>query len=141
MTKALFIASVEAKPNFIKWAKIPEVSETIGEIEKHHGIAFITTPDGTNTYNVWFMVDTVTGEATWQNFDTMTPEANTLNSVQKALDDYLKATFPAYFVSRVDAVNRWAEAEVFTASGQDLARGSVLVYKQGANPITHKKIV
>jgi hypothetical protein len=141
MTTAQFIAAVEAKPNFIKWAKFPAAVETIGEIEKHNGIAYITTPDGTNTYNVWFMVDTATGEATWQTLDTMTPEANTLNAVQKSLDDYLKATFPAYFVVRVDAINRWAEAEVFNVAGQDLSRQKVLVYKQGSNPITHKIII
>jgi hypothetical protein len=141
MTKAQFIAAVEAKPQFIKWAQLPVVVETLGDVEKHHGVAFITTPDGTNTYNVWFMVDTATGEATWQQFDTMTPEANQGTQKQQALENYLKANFAGYFVNRADLTNNWAEADVYTVSGADLAKSTILVYKQGSNPITHRKVV
>lgn len=141
MTKAQFIASVEAKPQFIKWAKAPVAAETIGDIEKHHGIAYITTPDGTNTFNVWFMVDTATGEATWQSQDTIEPDKNVSDTKQKALTGYLKATFAGFFVNRVDLDNNWAEADVYTVSGADLTKSTVLVFKQGTNPITHRKIV
>lgn len=141
MTKAQFIAAVEAKPLFIKWAQAPIKMETIGEIEKWNGIAYITTPDGANTYNVWFVVDTATGEATWQNQDTLEPEKNTVNTKYNALMNYLKANFAAFFITRSDLENNWAEAEVFTVSGSDLAKSTVLVYKQGGNPIAHKKIV
>jgi hypothetical protein len=141
MTQSQFIASVEAKPQFIKWAQVPVLAETIGDVEKWHGIAYISTPDGTNTYNVWFMVDSATGEATWQNQDQMEPEANVLNTKQKALEDYLKANFAGFFVNRADLINNWAEADVYTVSGADLAKSTVLVFKQGSNPIAHRKIV
>lgn len=141
MTIAQFIAAIEAKPNFIKWTQVPIVSEIIGDIEKHHGVAYISTQDGTNTFNVWFMVDTATGEATWQNIDTMEPEKNSLNVKINALKAYLKSNFSGYFVTRIDAENNWAEAEVFSVSGTDLQKSIVLVFKQGINPITHRKIV
>lgn len=139
MTTAQFIASVEAKPQFIKWAKAPAVFDTIGDVEKWHGVAFITTPDGTNTFNVWFMVDG--GQATWQNEDTLNPEVNTTQVKMDALKEYLKATFAGYFILRTDLDNNWAEAEVYTVSGQDLAKSTVLVFKQGTNPITHRKVI
>jgi hypothetical protein len=141
MTTAQFITAIEAKPQFRKWAMVPRSVEKIGDIEKWNGIAYITTPDGTNTYNVWFMVDTATGEASWQNLDTMEPEKNATEVKRLALEAYLKATFAGYFINRADYVNNWAEADVFTVSGQDLAKSTVLVFKQGSNPIAHRKIV
>jgi len=141
MTKEQFITAVEAKPQFIKWAKSPVAVETIGDIEKHHGIAYITTPDGTNTFNVWFMVDTVTGEATWQNADTLEPAKNATEVKMNALKNYLKTNFAGYFINRTDLENNWAEADVYTVSGQDLAKSTVLVFKQGTNPITHRKVI
>jgi len=144
MTKADFIASVEAKPNFIKWAKLPEVAERIGDVEKWNGIAYINTTEGyTNTFNVWFIVDTATGNATWQTIDTLEPNKNATQVAINALTTYLKSNFAAYFLipGKADVVNKWAEAEVFIVSGNDLVRKNVIVYKQGTNPITHKVIV
>ncbi len=144
MTKQEFISSVEAKPNFIKWAQVPQLIETLGDVQKWNGIAFITTDEGfTNTFNVWFMVDTATGNATWQNIDTLEPSNNATQASVDALTGYMKANFVAYFLvpGKVDVKNKWAEAEVFQVSGSDLTKKTILVYKQGANPITHKVIV
>lgn len=141
MTKSEFITSVEAKQNFIKWAQVPTTVETVGAIEKCYGVAYITTPDGTNLFNVWFLNDTATNTATWQNQDTLSPEKNSDTVKLAALETYLKANFQAYFITKFDLVNNWAEAMVFQTSGADLARGSVLVFKVGNNPIAHKKIV
>lgn len=143
MTKEQFIASVESKPNFIKWASAPVLIETIGDIEKHSGVAYITTPDGTNTFNVWFCVDKTTGEASWQNRDQLEPEKNSYEVKRRALETYLKANFNAYFVvaGRVDYDNNWAEAEVFTLTTGKLTKKNVLVYKQGNNPISHLDII
>lgn len=141
MTKAQFIAAVEAKPNFIKWAQAPVLKETIGEIEKWNGIAFINTPDGRNTYNVWFVVDAATGEATWQNADTMEPEKNANEVKRAALEAYLKANFNAFFIGRTDLVNNWAEADVYTLNTGKLTKKSIIVYKQGSNPIAHLDVV
>ena len=141
MTTAQFIAAVEAKPQFVKWASEAVNVETIGGIEKHMRIAYINTPDGTNLMQVWYIVDSATGNTTWQTGDTIEPEKNTVNVKFNALKAYLKATFAAHFVGRTDLDNNWAEADVYTVSGADLAKSTVLVYKIGNNPITHKKIV
>lgn len=141
MTKQDFIASVEAKPQFIKWAQVPVLAEAIGTIEKWHGLAYITTDDGTNIFNVWFMVDTTTGEASWQQLDTLEPSKNTIATKENALKTYLKSNFAGYFINRADLDNNWAEADVYEVSGSDLAKSTVLVFKQGTNPITHRKII
>lgn len=141
MTKEQFIASVEAKPQFIKWAQTPFRVETLTGVEKWNGLAYITTNDGTNTVNVWFMVDTATGEATWQTADTVEPQKNSTEVKLTALKTYLKTNFAGFFITRIDLDNNWAEAEVFAVSGADLAKSTVLVFKNGANPITHRKVV
>lgn len=141
MTKEQFISAVEAKPNFIKWASAPALKETVGDIEKWLGLAFVSTPDGVNTFSVWFMVDKATGEANWQNVDTLEPEKNVYAVKEKVLKNYLNSTFQAHFLLRVDLDNNWAEADVYEVSGQDLSKSTVLVFKKGNNPITHRKIV
>lgn len=141
MTKAQFIAAVEAKPNFIKWASVPRQVEEIGGVQKWNGVAHITTPDGTNLYNVWFIVDVATDEATWQNSDTLEPEKNSDSVKYNALQAYLKANFNAFFIGRVDLVNNWAEADVYTLDTGKLAKKSVIVYKQGNNPIAHLDVI
>lgn len=140
MTKDKFIAAIQTKPNFIKWAKTPVSVEALGSIEKWNGVAYIRTPDGTNLFQVWFIVDTSTGEATWQNGDTLEPEKNSISVKTQALEQYLKATFEAYFVTKISPNAAWAEAEVFSISGSNLVRSNVLVFKKGANPITHLPI-
>lgn len=141
MTKEQFIASVEAKPQFIKWAVVPQLVETINGIETWHGRPYHTTPDGTNIFNVWFHVDTATGEATWQNRDNMDAANNTNEKKLNALNTYMKTNFAGFFINRVDLDNNWAEADVYVVSGADLAKSTVLVFKNGPNPITHRKVV
>lgn len=139
MTTAQFITEIEAKPQFIKWAKAPAVLETVGDVEKWNGIAYVTTPNGTNTLNVFFMVDA--GQATWQQADPIDFQNSVTSIKMNVLLAYLKTTFVGYFVLRTDLENNWAEAEVFTISGADLVQSKVLVYKLGNNPIAHKKII
>ncbi len=149
MTKEQFIAQeVEANPKFIKWAKEPTVAldargnpETYGTVEKWHGLAYISTLDGTNTYNIFFMVDTVTGETTWQEFNTLAPETSTYNKRALAIRKYLTDNFEAHFILREDIVNDWMEADVFVTEATNLKKSTVLVYKPQGAPITHKLIV
>lgn len=132
MTKAQFIASVEAKPNFIKWVKEPALAEACGGgIEKWNGVAYITTQEGANVFNVWFMWDSALDDAKWQNTDTMEPN--------KALEftEYLDANFDAYFVLRQDWKNRWTEADVFVADDVGRAKKTVLVYREDGS-VTHE---
>lgn len=141
MTKQQFITAVEAKPKFIKWAVEPVSVETIGDIEKWNGKALVTTPDGVNIVEVWFIVDSVSGDANWQTIDTLSMEENQIQKKEIALSNYLKNNFAAFFILRVDLDNLWAEAEVFTKTGTDLVASKVLVFKKGNDPITHLTIV
>lgn len=141
MTKDQFIAAVEAKPNFIKWAKDPALQSTVGDIEHWLGKAYIRTDDGRNLFDVWFFNDTATNEAHWQNVDTMEPQGNASAKKQATLEAYLSSNFAAYFVEAIDLDNNWARATVYAVSGQDLAESKVLVFKRGANPITHRNII
>ena len=162
MTKQEFITAVEAKPNFIKWAVEPKMVEAFGSydtgetisdedgktspviepaIEKWNGQALIATPDGKNVFQVWFIVDNEADEATWQNADQLDPEENAVAKKQAALEAYLASNFAGYFVNRADLENLWAEADVYEVSGQDLSKSTVLVFKKGSNPITHRVIV
>lgn len=138
MTTAQFIAAVEAKPQFIKWATVPIMVEQVGLIQKWNGVAFINTTDGTNLFNVSFLVDDAEN-ATWQNLDTLTDANNTNTSKQIALATYLKTNFDAYFIERTDFENNWAIATVYKAGGAPvtLTKSTVLVYKKGTNPIAH----
>lgn len=141
MTKSQFIASVEAKSIFKSWAKAPEIKEKIGDIEKWNGVAYISTPNGVNLFDVWFIWDSVKDEAYWQNQDTLEPEKNTESVKLKALETYLKNNFNAYFLGRVDIVNNWAEADVYTLTTGKLVKKAVIVYKQGTNPISHLDVI
>lgn len=140
MTKDAFVAAIATEPNFLKWVQIPVLIETIGDVEKWHGIVYRSTLDGTNTEHVYFMVDKATGDATWQTQNTLSTVKNTNEARIDKLEKYLKQNFFAYRVVFVDPDNFWAEAEVYT-DGVDLTKSKVLVYKAGANPITHKKVV
>lgn len=141
MNKQEFITAVEAKPNFIKWAQTPIVKETVGTIEHHHGRAYISTNDGTQVFNVWFFVDTETGEANWQNQDTLDPDNNANPAKTKALENYLTATFDAFFITKLDLVHNWAEAEVYKLAAGKLSKTTILVFKKGSNPINHLEVV
>lgn len=146
MTATQFIANIATKASFVKWATVPVAVESVGGIEKWQGIALVktgdvTAPDGTNLLNVFFLVDTATGEATWQNLDQLDPLKNISNDRIDRLEKYLKANFFAYFLIQTNADSFWAKAEVFTISGTDLAKSTVLVYKPAGSAITHKTIL
>lgn len=141
MTKSQFLASVEAKPNFIKWLTDEVIVETVGGVRKCRRDALITSESGfLNTFQVWYIEDTATNETTFQNVDTLTPAENASAKRQKSLEDYLVANFSAFRVLWSDLDRNYAEAEVFAVSGADLVRSKVLVFKTGTNPITHRTI-
>lgn len=128
MNKQTFIANIEAKPNFKKWVKTPEVHSTKGDIEHYHGEAYVSTPDGVNITNVWFMVDKATGDAEWQTIDTLTPEANTVVSKLKAMENYLANKYDAFFLKDVNTELGYAEAVVYSADSKVATKKTVLLY-------------
>lgn len=141
MTKAQFITAIEANPRFIKWASQPALASTAGEIETWVGKAFVTMPDGNYVDSITFFVDKATGVATWAGSNQIDSESNTLATKYKVLKNYLSSNFVAYFIGRTNLEDNWVEADVYTLSGTDLAKSTVLVYKEGVKPITHKKII
>lgn len=144
MTKTEFLTTqVEANPKFIKWAKEPVQIEKHGDVEKWQGLAYITTTNGTNTWNIFFMVDASTGETTWQEFNTLEPEKTVENTKYASLQNYLKGKYEAFFIKgdRVDLTNNWAEAEVYSLSADKLTRKTVLVFKKGNNPVSDLDII
>lgn len=141
MKKAQFITALEAKPQFIKWAVAPALAETVGDIEKWHGRAYITTPNGANVLEVWFIVDAATGEANWQNADTIDTSESVEAKKMTSLENYLKTNFDAHFLGRIDLDNLWAEADVFKLTNGALTQSKVLVFKKGSAPVAHLNVV
>lgn len=147
MTKAQFISAVQAKKGFVSIIKDALAPDHINDdpIEKRYLYINHTNADGTmgKTY-VYYLHDVANDAASFYNVETEAldiKEPNTENKKYLALRAYLKANFAAFFLVNHDLDNNWAEAEVFTLSGSDLTRSRVIVYKQGSNPIAHKKIV
>lgn len=141
MTKEQFITSVEEKPRFIKWVSQPSLVSTIGDIQRWAGKAYTSTPDGNHIDEVSFFVDALTGDTVWAGSNQIAPDENSIAKKYNALKTYLNANFAAYFIGRTDLENNWVEADVFIVSGADLSKSTVLVFKNGNNPIAHKKIV
>jgi len=141
MTKEELITDIESKSQFIKWAIDPVKKETLGIIEKWNGVAFISTPEGhRNTYNVWFLVDTETSEAFYQQFDSLDKDNNTIQAKYDALETYCEDTFQAFKITDSNLDKNYAFVEAYTLSDGTFTKENVIVYKQGANPITHAPI-
>lgn len=99
--------------------------------------------DGTGgiTY-VYYMLGKKKDEAFFYNNEPATFDVNEDNNDTKkreALEEYLQAQFDAYFVRDLDLENNWAEATVYTknSAGDTLQKQTVLVFKDGADPIKH----
>lgn len=147
MTKAELLTKVQSKTGFhsIVEDKVAPDNKQGDPIEKRYLYVNHTNADGTmgKTF-VFYLHDTVNDVASFYNLETEAldiKEPNTENKKYLALRAYLKANFAAFFLVNHDLENNWAEAEVFTVSGSDLARSRVIVYKAGSNPIAHKNIV
>lgn len=149
MTKQEFLAKVASKPGFHSI-----ISDEFGKdhrigdpIEQRCLYLNHTNGDGTmgKTY-VYYIYDTANDVASFWNQEVEAFDMKEVNTLQKkvnALEAYLKANFDAYFLipEKVDIINNWAEGEAFTLNAGKLTRKKVLVFKKGANPISHLEIV
>lgn len=147
MTKAQFITAVQGKTGFGSIIQDNLAPDNLAGdvIEKRYLYINTVNTDGTagKTY-VYYTLDTQADVASFYNvapdsFDTkgVSPDGAKLN----ALTAYLKANFNAYFIGRIDFANNWAEADVFTLTTGKLVKKAVIVFKQGANPITHLDVI
>lgn len=147
MTKQELQTKIENKVGFHSIIKDDVAPDNVPNdpIEKRYFYVNHTNADGTmgKTF-VYYLHDTANDVAWFYNMETEAVDTKEPTTDQKKLDalqNYLKATFNGFFINRLDIVNNWAEADVYEVSGQDLTKSTVLVFKQGSNPITHRKIV
>ena len=150
MLKQDLIAKIQAKVGFKDIISdelapdSPDVTET-NKIEKRFfKVATINADDTAGITFVFYLFDTVTGEAWFYNVEPEAVDIKEPNTDQKKLDAlqaYLKANFDAYFTLRWDLVNNWAEADTYKVESGALKAQKVMVFKRGTNPITHLNIV
>lgn len=140
MTKSEFITAIETKPQFIKWVQVPRAVRDTNGVQEHYGIAHMSTPDGTVLKDIFFLVS-ADDTATWKETDVLDQTKTAKEVKLNALRAYLKANFEAFFITRMDLDNNFAEADVYTLSVTDLTPSRVIVYKRGATPITHRKVI
>lgn len=147
MTKAQFLTAVQSKVGFhsIIEDKLAPDNVAGDPIEKRYLYINHTNADGTmgKTF-VYYLLDTVNDVASFYNvereaLDVKEPTAE--NKKYDALQNYLKANFNAYFIGRFDPINNWAEADTYKLETGKLTKKTVIVYKQGANPISHLEVV
>lgn len=147
MTKQELITKVENKVGFLSIVQDALAPDNIpgDPISKRYLYINHTNADGTmgKTY-VYYLWDTVNDVASFYNVETEALDVKEPSTDQKKLDSfkiYLGTNFSAYFILRSDLQNNWVEADVFTVTGSDLTKSTVLAIKNGTNPINHRKIV
>lgn len=144
MTKQEFLTKVQSKPGFVRI-----VSDSIApdsrdsEVDKKFLTVQVQNEDGTNNYvNVFYTENKATLDV---NFFALEPVSFTKETdnqkKQDALETYLKGKYAAFFITRFDFQNNWAEADVYVQGDGNVSKKTVLVFKRGANPITDVDIV
>ena len=147
MTKQEFLTKVQSKVGFHSIIADAKAPDNIAEdpIQKHYLYVNTANADGTmgKTF-VYYLQDTATNEVSFYNVEAEVLDAKVPTQEQtklNALSAYLKSTFNAYFVIRHDLINNWAEADTYSLDAGKLAYKKVLVFKQGANPVSHLEII
>lgn len=141
MLKADLLAAVAAKKGFVRVISDSLAPDNIAgdTVEKRRLLIEHNNADGTaGITNVFYLHNTSNDDAKFYNvepsaLDNQEPDPNTKKL--QALEGYLSSKYAAYFIGRVDLVKNWAEADVFTLTAGKLAKKSILIFKQGANPI------
>ena len=145
MTKAQLLTAVSSKQGFVGVISDNLATDSVGAKQKRFLTVETLNADGTKGItSVFYVHDTQTDDAWFYNVEPVAFDKTLVSAeeqVAKALNDYCKATFDAFFVVRVDGVNKWAEVEALVLNAGNLQKKNVLVFKKGANPITHLNIV
>ena len=147
MTKQELLTKVQNKIGFhsiIEDTLAPD-NKAGDPIEKRYLYINHTNADGTmgKTF-VYYLHDIANDVASFYNVETEALDNRELNTEQKkiqALQTYLKTNFDAFFITRIDVTNNWAEADILTLNTGNLTPSKVLVFKKGATPVTHLVIV
>lgn len=145
MTKSQLLTAVQGKAGYVATIADTLAPDSVGAKQKRFLTVETLNADGTKGItNVFYIHDTGTDEAWFYNVEPIAFDKAVVSvgaQAEKALNDYCKATFDAFFVSRVDGVNKWAEVQAFVLNAGNLEKKNVLVFKKGANPITHLNVV
>lgn len=145
MTKSQLLTAVQGRAGYVATIADTLAPDSIGVKQKRFLTVETLNADGTKGItNVFYIHDTGTDEAWFYNVEPTAFDKTVVSveeQVAKALNDYCKANFEAFFVSRVDGVNKWAEVQAFVLNNGNLEKKNVLVFKKGTNPITHLNVV
>lgn len=147
MTKAELLTAVEGKTGYVATLADTLALDSIGTKQKRFLVVETLNADGTKGItNVFYVHDTQTDEAWFYNVEPVgfQKESKSLEAqAVGAIENYCKTNFNAHFLlrDRIDAVNKWAVVEVYTLNTGKLEKKNIMVFKQGANPITHLEIV
>lgn len=145
MTKSQLLTAVQGKAGYVAILADTLAQDSVGAKQKRFLTVETLNADGTKGItNVFYIHDTGTDEAWFYNVEPVAFDKAVVSveaQTEKALNGYCRATFDAFFVSRVDGVNKWAEVQAFVLNAGNLEKKNVLVFKKGTNPITHLNVV
>lgn len=153
MTKAELLAAVGAKKGFVRVISDNLAPDTVPNdaVQKRYLLVETLNADGTaGITHVFYLQDTSSNQdenLQTSKFYNVEPQAldnkelSVMDKKREALETYLKGKYAAFFLGRVDLTNNWAEADVFTLAAGKLTKKSVLVFKQGTNPINDVDVI
>ena len=149
MLKQDLITKIQGKVGFkgiISDELAPDSPDVTGanKVEKRFfKVATINADSTAGITFVFYLLDTVTDEAWFYNVEPESVDIKEPNTDQKKLDAlqaYLTANFDAFFLIRWDMTRNWAEVDTFKLNAGTLKAQKVIVFKKGANPISHLNI-
>lgn len=141
MKKTDFITSVEAKKGFVRVIKDEIAPDNIVDdfLEKRYLTVQHLNADQTMgiTY-IFYVYNKNTDDANFYNQEPENLDVKEETVEVKRLrrmENHLKTKYRAYFINRFDLANFWAEAEVYVQTADKVTKKTVLVLKEGTNPI------
>lgn len=147
MNKAEFLTAVQGKPGFVKVIDDKTAQDNVQgqEPQKKYLVVEHTNTDGTSGItNVFYLHNTTTDEAKFYNvepasFDLREPGSEAKKEL--ALRAYLEGKYQAFFINRIDYINNWAEADVYSLNVDKLTKKTVVVYKKTGQPIADIDVI
>ena len=145
MKKTDLLAAVESKPGYVATIldnKTPD--SPAGAKEKRFLLVETLNQDGTKGMtNVTYVHDTENDVAWFYNVEPLSFEKEyktDMQVAQEAIIDYCDDTFHAYRVEEINTVQKFAIVTTWTLASGSFTETRVIVYKNGASPITHAPI-
>jgi hypothetical protein len=147
MTKQELLNKVQAKVGFHSFIQDELSPDNIqGDvIEKRYLYINHVNADGTagKTY-IYYMYDTLQGTAWFYNAEAESVDTKEPVTDQKKIssfESYLAGKYTAFFINRMNLINNWIEADVYTNTNGKLTKKTVIAYKNGNNPINDADVI